>query len=135
MDELQATGTDGPAQVNSKGKLKKDWAIIKVNPRQSPTEPLDVHVGVNGKTWVLQRGKLVPVPMEVTHALDNSRFPVYAEPDDENESIEGRKVKIGEQHRYPYETIARITEPDYMKLRAIALKRDLKDAEVEPYRN
>lgn len=110
-------------------KKSNGFALIKCAPRTSKMEAPMVNVGVNGRPFQIERGKLVPVPMAVVQVLDNASVPLFS--DDEVDADSGRKKFIGMGHRYAYELVKTLDEKAYNELRAIALKRDIKQEDLK----
>ena len=111
-------------------KKENGFAIIRCAARRSPEEPNMVEVGVNGKAYSLQRGKLVPVPQDVVNVLNDAEIPYYTDEDDE---MTGRRALAGMTKRYPFEVVRRINEEQYAGLRAIAMTRDIAESDLKEF--
>ena len=105
------------------------FALIRCSQRGSKLESNIVSVGLNGRPFNIERGKLVPVPMGVVGVLENAVQPVYS--DDEADPESGRKKFIGMAPRYTFTIEKKFDEETYEKLRTIALKRDLTPGDLK----
>lgn len=68
--------------------------IVKIKIPKTKQETRDVYVGVNGKSYLLQRGVDVPVPQSVAHALE---LAVQTEYEEVIDPVTGRATLIPQE--------------------------------------
>ena len=85
------------------------WYFVRIPPRASKYEPLDVTPIINGQRWDIRRGEVVCLPFCVLHVFDNTQYPHWELQDAE----EGKPRMVGElRFRIPYELIRQATEEE-----------------------
>jgi hypothetical protein len=85
------------------------WYFIRIPPRASKYEPLDVVVIINGQRWDVRRGEAVCLPHCVLHSLDNTQYPHW----ELQEAEEGKPRMVGEvRFRISYEFIRAASEEE-----------------------
>ena len=127
-EPVESNGGAKRGKQGQEANKELGFALIRLAGRSSQLEPNIVSVGINGKPYNMQRGKLIPVPHSVTHALDNATIPLYSE-EEEDENTKRRRF-IGMAKRYPYELVRKLDKERYESLRTIAQQRDITDADL-----
>jgi hypothetical protein len=81
-------------KVETPKKDRDKWPVIQISP--SERDSGDVQIGVNGKIFLIQRGKEVAVPPEVLEVLKHATSTIYPDP---------KTMKPVERQRYPFSVI------------------------------
>jgi hypothetical protein len=104
---------------------EQDFHVIRIQAKREASEPNDVSVCINGRNWVFQRERLVPVTGAVVEALRHAVYPVYRQVPGEDRRTSGHVS------RYPFEVVHRnIGREAYETLREMVGRQELDDARV-----
>ena len=104
----------------------KDWAIIRIAASTSAADQDPVLVGANNDRNWIKRGAYTPVTRGQVNVLRDAQYPVYS-----NEPGEDRRKVLSYVERFPHTVVKWIGETSYRRLKAIALKRELTQAEID----
>jgi len=116
-------------EVPEKKRTAKEFAVIRFPGKTRKQDPDEIHVGVNGKKYRMQRNEYLPVPKEVIDVLRNAIEPV-AEPDSANGINMRRRKVVTFTPRFPFELLGWIGKSDYVALRDIAKTRTITEDEL-----
>lgn len=132
-NEEQGQEQKARPEQKAKPEQKERFYCIKVAPMRDKMD-IPVPIVQAGNKRIkhpriqLKRGSWVPVPEGAVEVLEHSKFAVWT-----NVEGEDRKVKTM-RIRYPLEGKMEITEKGYRALRQKALKGEITEADIAPYK-
>lgn len=119
-------GAQAAEKMDETAATAKDFAIIKLAGRQGNQDQDPVPVFCNeDRNWI-KRGVWVPVTRGQVEVLRNSTYPVYS-----NEPGEDKRKTESMVERFPFSIAKWVTADGYRRLKALASKRELTQAEID----
>ncbi|HUV77076.1 MAG TPA: hypothetical protein VMW06_03355 [Desulfobacterales bacterium] len=111
----------------------REFAIIKFPGKTRKHDPTRIPVRVGGERMLMKRMEFIPIHVKFIKALRNATEPVVEEEDSSGDAIDAvrRRKVVDHAPRFPFELVGWIVEKDYKKLRKIALKQSITQAEVD----
>ena len=110
--------------ANQKEKeAAKKYFRVRFHERQTPTEPVNVVLGINGEILVVKRGELVILPEEFVELARSCVLRCYF-PVPEGQKTVRKKMTMP---RCSFDLLGEATEAEYLKMKEEGTKKTIQD--------
>ena len=126
MEMTETAETKIPNKKEKKNKAadpEKKYFKVRFHERQTPTEPVNVVLGINGEILVVKRGELVILPEEFVELARSCVLRCYF-PVPEGQKTVRKKMTMP---RCSFDLLGEATEAEYLKMKKEGTEKTIQD--------
>ena len=125
MAEMKDTKAEKKVKKNKAADADppKKYFKVRFHERQTPTEPVNVVLGINGEILVVKRGELVILPEEFVELARSCVLRCYF-PVPEGQKTVRKKMTMP---RCSFDLLGESTEAEYLKMKEEGTKKTIQD--------